>query len=149
MRSVVVRLKTGASHYGEEYSVAKQREFFAIGSQEGDSKSIKQKQEALLGIVGGAMLLGTAPALAQEQASEELDEVVVTGLRGSMLASMNIKREAAGVVDAISAEDIGKFPTRISQSPCSAFPAYPSTALPAKVRASRRADSVPASTCSR
>ena len=57
-------------------------------------KVLSRKQEALLGIVGGAMLLGTAPALAQEQASEELDEVVVTGLRGSMIASMNIKREA-------------------------------------------------------
>ena len=80
-------------------------------------KVLSRKQEALLGIVGGAMLLGTAPALAQEQASEELDEVVVTGLRGSMIASMNIKREATGVVDAISAEDIGKFPdTNLAES---------------------------------
>ena len=80
-------------------------------------KVLSRKQEALLGIVGGAMLLGTAPALAQEQAGEELDEVVVTGLRGSMKASMNIKREATGVVDAISAEDIGKFPdTNLAES---------------------------------
>ena len=80
-------------------------------------KVLSRKQEALLGIVGGAMLLGTAPALAQEQAGEELDEVVVTGLRGSMIASMNIKREAIGVVDAISAEDIGKFPdTNLAES---------------------------------
>ena len=80
-------------------------------------KVLGRKQEALLGIVGGAMLLGTAPALAQEQASEELDEVVVTGLRGSLIASMNIKREAIGVVDAISAEDIGKFPdTNLAES---------------------------------
>ena len=80
-------------------------------------KVLSRKQEAFLGIVGGAMLLGTAPALAQEQASEELDEVVVTGLRGSMIASMNIKREATGVVDAISAEDIGKFPdTNLAES---------------------------------
>ncbi|HEU5134256.1 MAG TPA: TonB-dependent receptor [Steroidobacteraceae bacterium] len=71
----------------------------------------------MLGIVGGAMLLGTAPVFAQEQANEELEEVVVTGLRGSMLASMNIKREATGVVDAISAEDIGKFPdTNLAES---------------------------------
>jgi TonB-dependent receptor len=80
-------------------------------------KTLSRKSEALLGIVGGAMLLGTAPVLAQEQASEELDEVVVTGLRGSMIASMNIKREAIGVVDAISAEDIGKFPdTNLAES---------------------------------
>jgi TonB-dependent receptor len=75
------------------------------------------KQEALLGIVGGAMLLGVTPALAQEQSSEELEEVVVTGLRGSLIASMNLKREAVGVVDAINAEDIGKFPdTNLAES---------------------------------
>src|SRR6185436_11898689 len=72
---------------------------------------------ALLGIVGGAMLLGATPALAQEQTSEELEEVVVTGLRGSLIASMNLKREAVGVVDAINAEDIGKFPdTNLAES---------------------------------
>jgi TonB-dependent receptor len=42
--------------------------------------------------------------------SESLEEVVVTGLRGSLQASMEVKREAIGVVDAITAEDIGKFP---------------------------------------
>jgi len=78
---------------------------------------LSRKQEALLGIVGGAMLLGTAPALAQEQSSEELEEVVVTGLRGSLITSMNLKREAIGVVDSISAEDIGKFPdTNLAES---------------------------------
>src|SRR6187549_3518925 len=79
---------------------------------------LNRKSEALLGIVGGAMLLGTAPALAQEQqGSEELEEVVVTGLRGSLITSMNLKREATGVVDSISAEDIGKFPdTNLAES---------------------------------
>ena len=42
------------------------------------------------------------------QASEE--EVVVTGIRASLENAADIKREASGVVDAISAEDIGKFP---------------------------------------
>jgi TonB-dependent receptor len=78
---------------------------------------LSRKQEALFGIVGGAMLLGSAPVLAQEPAGEELDEVVVTGLRGSLIASMNLKREAVGVVDAINAEDIGKFPdTNLAES---------------------------------
>jgi TonB-dependent receptor len=80
-------------------------------------KVLSRKSEAFLGIVGGAMLLGTAPVLAQEQPSEELDEVVVTGLRGSLITSMNLKREAIGVVDSISAEDIGKFPdTNLAES---------------------------------
>ena len=46
----------------------------------------------------------------KSNAGEELEEVVVTGLRGSLKASMDTKREAIGVVDAINAEDIGKFP---------------------------------------
>ncbi|MGI4732457.1 MAG: TonB-dependent receptor [Janthinobacterium lividum] len=37
-------------------------------------------------------------------------DVVVTGLRGSLQRNLDIKRDSPGVVDAISAEDIGKFP---------------------------------------
>jgi TonB-dependent receptor len=71
--------------------------------------------KALFTIVGGAVLVN--PVFAQDQSSEELDEVVVTGIRGSLKASMNIKREATGVVDAISSEDIGKFPdTNLAES---------------------------------
>lgn len=48
---------------------------------------------------------------------ETLDTVVVTGIRGSLTASMNLKRDAQGVVDGISAEDIGKFPdTNLAES---------------------------------
>lgn len=36
--------------------------------------------------------------------------VTVTGIRASLQKSMDYKREAVGVVDAISSEDIGKFP---------------------------------------
>ncbi|MEI9904699.1 MAG: TonB-dependent receptor [Asticcacaulis sp.] len=43
--------------------------------------------------------------------------VVVTGIRSSLRSSMNIKRTAQGVVDSISAEDIGKFPdTNLAES---------------------------------
>jgi TonB-dependent receptor len=75
----------------------------------------KLTSKALFTIVGGAVLIN--PAFAQEQASEELEEVVVTGLRGSLKASMETKRDALGVVDAINAEDIGKFPdTNLSEA---------------------------------
>lgn len=37
-------------------------------------------------------------------------EIVVTGIRGSLQKSLDIKKNSLGVVDAISAEDIGKFP---------------------------------------
>ncbi len=46
-----------------------------------------------------------------------VEEVLVTGIRASVQAAMDIKRDSAGVVDAISAEDIGKFPdTNLAES---------------------------------
>ena len=53
-----------------------------------------------------------APKGSASQANEPnvLDELVVTGLRGSLQRNLDIKRNSPGVVDAISAEDIGKFP---------------------------------------
>lgn len=45
------------------------------------------------------------------------DEVVVTGIRASLERSIAIKRDSTGIVDAISAEDIGKFPdTNLAES---------------------------------
>jgi TonB-dependent receptor len=45
------------------------------------------------------------------------DEIVVTGIRASMQRAMDIKRDSQGVVDAVSAEDIGKFPdTNLAES---------------------------------
>ncbi|MGH8088992.1 MAG: TonB-dependent receptor plug domain-containing protein, partial [Stenotrophomonas sp.] len=46
-----------------------------------------------------------------------LDTVQVTGIRGSLTSSMNLKRDSQGVVDGIVAEDIGKFPdTNLAES---------------------------------
>ena len=42
--------------------------------------------------------------------SSDLNEIVVTGIRASLQQSLDIKRDSFGIVDAISAEDIGKFP---------------------------------------
>jgi iron complex outermembrane recepter protein len=39
-----------------------------------------------------------------------VDEIVVIGIRQSLVTSMDVKRDSFGVVDAITAEDIGKFP---------------------------------------
>jgi TonB-dependent receptor len=79
----------------------------------------KTHAKALFTIVGGVVLIN--PVFAQQQTSEgrgdELEEIVVTGLRGSLKASMEVKRDAVGVVDAINAEDIGKFPdTNLSEA---------------------------------
>ncbi len=45
-----------------------------------------------------------------EESAGMVEEVIVTGVRKSLIDSMDYKRNAVGVVDAISAEDIGKFP---------------------------------------
>ncbi|WP_075185796.1 TonB-dependent receptor [Teredinibacter haidensis] len=67
---------------------------------------------AIAGILAASVV--ASPALAQEG---NIEEVYVTGIRASMEASMDIKRESAGVVDAINAEDIGKFPdTNLAES---------------------------------
>jgi iron complex outermembrane receptor protein len=39
-----------------------------------------------------------------------LQEIVVTGIRGSLERALQVKRMSLGVVDAVSAEDIGQFP---------------------------------------
>ena len=60
---------------------------------------------------GVALALGAAaasPGMAQE--GDVIEEIVTTGIRGSLTRSMDVKRSSTGVVDAISAEDIGKFP---------------------------------------
>ena len=43
---------------------------------------------------------------------EDTPEVVVRGVRGSLLRSIQAKRDADTIVDAISAEELGKFPNR-------------------------------------
>ena len=51
-----------------------------------------------------------SPALAQQAQQTTVDEIIVTGIRASLERSNEIKRTNSGVVDAISAEDMGKFP---------------------------------------
>ncbi|OYU15124.1 MAG: TonB-dependent receptor [Alphaproteobacteria bacterium PA4] len=58
-----------------------------------------------------------SPATAAAADSENAEEIVVSGIRSSLLKSLSLKRDALGVVDAISAEDIGKFPdTNLAES---------------------------------
>src|SRR5210317_186429 len=62
---------------------------------------------------GVAIALGAAfaaPAVSVAQDDEVIEEIITTGIRGSLTRAMDIKRNEKGVVDAISAEDIGKFP---------------------------------------
>lgn len=72
------------------------------------------KRKLIATAVASAMLGASGIALAQ---NDNVEEVLVTGIKGSLQRAMDVKREAKGVVDAISAEDIGKFPdTNLAES---------------------------------
>ena len=64
---------------------------------------------ALLATSALAPVVLAAPALAQDPVSE-VEEIVITGIRASQEQSIDIKRDTVAIVDAISAEDIGKLP---------------------------------------
>lgn len=66
------------------------------------------KKKLLVTAIASTALSGfSGTALAQVGATEE---VLVTGIRASVAQAMDVKRNATGVVDAISSEDIGKMP---------------------------------------
>jgi TonB-dependent receptor len=79
------------------------------------SKNSSFKMTPVAAAVASALLMGAShSAIAQDN---EVEEIIVTGIRGSLQNSMNTKRNNTGVVDAISAEDIGKFPdTNLAES---------------------------------
>lgn len=49
-------------------------------------------------------------AFAAEESADETEVISVTGIRNSLKESAYLKRNASQVVDAITAEDIGKLP---------------------------------------
>lgn len=66
-----------------------------------------------IAIIGMPSLAQDAPATG----AADDEEIVVTGIRASLVQAMDIKRDAIGVVDAISAEEMGKFPdTNLAES---------------------------------
>ena len=66
--------------------------------------------------VGVALALGVAgagQASAQEERDDEaVEEIVVTGIRGSLLSAQSMKENADTFVDGITAQDIGALPDR-------------------------------------
>ncbi|WP_028765154.1 TonB-dependent receptor [Shewanella colwelliana] len=73
---------------------------------------------ALAAVMGVAMVPNTFAAEEAPAVDEPTIEVIeVRGIRGSLYRSMDIKRGSNGVVDAISSEELGKFPdTNLAES---------------------------------
>jgi len=64
-------------------------------------------------VVSAVILAAINPSMAHAQdaaAEDELDEIVVTGIRASIASSVERKRMNTSIVEAITAEDIGKLP---------------------------------------
>mmetsp|Transcript_5560 Transcript_5560/g.6804 ORF Transcript_5560/g.6804 Transcript_5560/m.6804 type:complete len:144 (-) Transcript_5560:7-438(-) len=88
----------------------------------------ERKKKLNLGLIllGGVSSLALAqPTMAQDATAEDeavesearQDVVVVKGIRKSLQDSSDIKRDGQGVVDAITSEDMGKFPdTNLAES---------------------------------
>lgn len=83
------------------------------------SKNIQSGAKSLPLKFGASLIALSAvlsvPAMAQEtdasaEEVKQLDTIVVSGIRKSLTDAMDMKRDAQGVMDAINAEDIGKFP---------------------------------------
>lgn len=66
-----------------------------------------QKKTLSLSIAMIAALGASATGFAQE---DNIEEIVVTGIRSSLTKALDVKRNNTQIVDAIVAEDIGKFP---------------------------------------
>ena len=84
----------------------------------------KFKRQFLAGSIGLALATssyaqeaGQKNTFASNDSDDLIEEIVVTGIRASLQRSMDIKRDSKGIVDGISAEDIGKFPdTNLAES---------------------------------
>jgi len=71
-----------------------------------------------------ALLMGTswigvsqAEETQQVEPQKDVEVIEVSGVRGSLIKSMDLKRATFGVMDAISAEEMGKFPdTNLAES---------------------------------
>src|SRR4030095_3761312 len=78
----------------------------------------KQRSTQRSTLIAAAVTLAlsgqTATVLAAQStnSNQQIEEVVVTGIRGSLRQSLETKRESVGVVDALKAEDVGNSPDK-------------------------------------
>ncbi|WP_087506074.1 TonB-dependent receptor [Neiella marina] len=72
---------------------------------------------AILMATGSVATAHAAEGQAEQDQNGEVEVIQVSGIRGSLTKSADVKRSSFGVVDAITAEDIGKFPdTNLAES---------------------------------
>lgn len=77
-------------------------------------------------LISGGMAFGSAPAFAQDANTDAVDEanlevIQVSGIRGSLQRAQAIKMDNTSIVEALSAEDIGKLPDTNMQNQSHVF----------------------------
>jgi iron complex outermembrane recepter protein len=101
--------------------IDKQSERRRYGQMRGGSMKRTRISKTVSATVIGVLAVASGRTYGQAQPQQRdnstMEEVVVTGIRASLQHSLELKSTATGVVDAISAEDLGKFPdTNIAES---------------------------------
>src|SRR5258708_26025155 len=98
---------------------------------------------AVKSALGLAMLAPPSLALAAPAADNSaLEEIVVTGYRKSVEASLEAKRDATGLVDVVTADDIGKMPDKNVADSLARVPGVTTSAAGANDRCSDANDRV-------
>jgi iron complex outermembrane receptor protein len=75
-------------------------------------KAMKLRHLILVSTALAGFAFGVQAQAQEASSGETLEEIIVTGIRGSLRQAIEVKRQADAVVDVISAEDVGKFPDR-------------------------------------
>lgn len=75
-----------------------------------DIRDLRHRAWLKGGVAALSLLMAGAVQAQDAPAEEEVEEVVVQGIRRSLAKAIDTKRRADHIVDAISAEDIGRFP---------------------------------------
>ncbi|HSG97229.1 MAG TPA: hypothetical protein VLA11_04500, partial [Woeseiaceae bacterium] len=92
----------------------KQRKYAQSVSDETNNLALNIRRTAISLAVAaalpGAMMAAPQVAMAQDADDEYIEEIITTGYRSSLVNSIANKRDAASIVETISAEDIGKLP---------------------------------------
>ncbi len=75
-----------------------------------DAIKLANKSALMLGSVAAVAMMGFTGTVNAQDAAAEPEEIIITGIRGALKNAVDIKRNSSAVVDAVSAEDVGKFP---------------------------------------
>ena len=83
------------------------------GAGEKNTLSLNIRRTAVSLAVSAALpglLILPSAAMAQDDGDDAIEEIVTTGIRSSLRSSMLMKQNSESIVEAITAEDIGKLP---------------------------------------